>query len=126
MTQFKKPANILVLTKLKEELFNACSLVKQKDFKAPPNHIGLVVDSMSLFGAVMLPQDDTAKDYLKEIHESLPFLSNKILKLDKEADTKWVEAFMAVCKAHFAFVHKRYDAIHTWTGTKDTGFEKAF
>jgi len=83
-------------------------LVKQKDFKAPPNHIGIVIDSMNLFGVALLPADDTAKDYIKEIFDSLPFLGNKILNLNKEPDTKWVESFMAVCKAHFQFILKNF------------------
>lgn len=79
-----------VLGKKKQQYFDAASLVKQKDMKAPSNHMGIVVDSMNLFGAGLLPQDDSAKEFLKEMHDSLPFLGNKILKLEKEADSKWV------------------------------------
>ena len=125
-TKFKKPSNMLILTKKKQEFCDAVSLVKSKDFKAPVNHIGIILDSFSLFGAGLLPADDTGKDFLKEMHEVLPFLGNKILNLNKEADTKWVQSFLAVCKAHFDFVHKNYAATHTWTGTSEVGFEQAF
>ena len=125
-TKFAKPTNMLLLTKKKQEFFDALSLVKQKDFKAPVNHMGIILDSFSLFGAGLLPADDTGKEFLKEMHDSLPFLGNKIIKMDKANDTKWVESLLAVCKAHFQFVNKNYDAVHTWSGSSETGFEQAF
>lgn len=79
--------------------------------KAPPNHLGIVIDSMNLFGVALLPQDDSAKEFLKEMHDSLPFLGNKILKLEKEADSKWVTQFLSVCKAHHDFVQKNFAAV---------------
>jgi hypothetical protein len=121
--KFAKPTNMLLLTKKKQEFFDALSLVKQKDFKAPVNHMGIILDSFSLFGAGLLPADDTGKEFLKEMHDSLPFLGNKIIKMDKANDTKWVESLLAVCKAHFQFVNKNYDAVHTWSGSSETGFE---
>jgi hypothetical protein len=82
---------MLQLSKKKSEYYDASSLVKQKDLKAPPNHIGMVLDSFNLFGAGQMSLDEaTAKDYLKEIYESLPFLGNKILKMEKANDTNWV------------------------------------
>lgn len=117
---------MLVLTKKKQEFFDAVSLVKQKDFKAPVNHMGVILDSFSLFGAGLLPADETGKEFLKEMHDALPFLGNKILNMKKEGDTKWVESLMAVCKAHFQFINKNFSAIHTWTGTSETGFDQAF
>jgi hypothetical protein len=39
MAKFSKPTQMQFLLKRKEEVFNALSLVKQKDFKAPPNHL---------------------------------------------------------------------------------------
>jgi len=51
----------------------------------------MVIDSFNLFGAGQMSLDEaTAKDYLKEIYESLPFLGNKILKMEKANDSKWV------------------------------------
>lgn len=70
-----------------------------------------------------MPADETGKEFLKEMHDALPFLGNKIRKLEKESDTKWVEALLAFCKAHFEFVNKNWSAIHTWSTTGDTNFE---
>lgn len=81
--KYSKPADLKVLGNKKQQFFDAASLVKQKDFKAPPNHIGIVIDSMNLFGSALLPADDSAKEFLKEIYDSLPFLGNKILKMEK-------------------------------------------
>jgi hypothetical protein len=92
--------------------------------KAPVTHIGLLLDSFNLFGAGLITNDETGKEYLKEIYDSLPFLSNKILKLEKENDTKWAEALMAICKAHHSFIQKNFDAVHAWTGTQ-AGLEQA-
>jgi len=43
-----------VLVKKLHEISSAVGLVKQKDMKAPPNHMGLIVDSLALFGASLL------------------------------------------------------------------------
>lgn len=88
--------------------------------------MGVLLDSFTLFGAGLLPADETGKEFLKEMHDALPFLGNKILKMEKASDTKWVHALLVVCKAHFDFISKNYSAIHTWTGASETGFEQAF
>lgn len=117
---------MLILAKKKQEFFDAISLVKQKDFKAPVNHIGIVLDSLNLFAVGLLPADETGKEFVTEIHDTLPFLGNKILKMEKEGDSKWVSAFMEVCKAHHIFILKNFNAVHTWSGTSETGFDQAF
>jgi hypothetical protein len=125
-SKYSKPADLKILATKKQKFFDAASLVKQKDLKAPPNHIGIIIDSMNLFGSALLPADDSAKEFLKEIYESLPFLGNKILMMEKPLDTAWVTQFLLVCKAHYEFIAKNFAAVHTWSGTEAAGFEQAF
>jgi len=39
-----------------------------------------------------------------------------VLKLDKEADTKWFNAYKDLNAAILAFILKRLDSISRWTG----------
>lgn len=50
---------------------------------------------------------------------------NKILRMDKEKDTKWVESFMAICKAHFTFILSNFSKIHEWNG-QEANFQAEF
>jgi hypothetical protein len=72
--------------------------------KAPPNHIALVSDSLSLFCPFLIEDSEDGKEFFKETYSTLPFPGNKVLKLEKELDTKWHDAFMEVMKGHYDFV----------------------
>lgn len=59
------------------------------------------------------------KDYFKEMHLCLPNNGNKILKMDKENDTKWCNAFVEFFDAHVAFIKKNWNALFEWKGTQE-------
>lgn len=69
---------------------------------------------------------DELKDFLKEMYDAIFFYGNKVLKLDKELDTKWFEAYKDLCEAQFNFVVSRKDTITKWTGTEDASGAAAF
>jgi len=107
------------LLKLRNANTEEIERVAKKDMKSPPQHMKLVSDAMALFGFQLLQNDDDSKEYFKESHLALPFVGNKILKLEKAADTTWVEKFMALNKAHYDFVVKNFEACLAWTGSQD-------
>lgn len=100
--------------------------MKAKDFKAPPNHMQTLVDALNIFGVVFMTPGDDMKDYLKEMYEAIYFYGNKVLKLDKDLDTKWFNALSAVCEAHFKFAIKNIDSVTKWTGSSNVGVEQSF
>jgi len=55
----------------------------------------------------------------------LAFLGNKILKMEKDLDTKWHDAYMEVAKAHFDFMMTNWKAVHAWTGSQTDGLASA-
>lgn len=55
----------------------------------------------------------------KERYDGIYFYGNKVLKLDKEKDSAWFNAYSAVAKAHFEFLDQRRDTILEWKGTED-------
>jgi len=107
------------------EIYKAIEHVKMKDRKSPINHMGIVLDSIGLFGSSTMAPDSSGSDYIGEIYETLPFLGNKILKDNKEADNKWVEAFLDITKAHKNFLKAKWVQVHQWSGSQESGFEEA-
>jgi len=124
--QFAKPTDLVFLGKKKEEIANSIATVKAKDFKAPPNHLQTLVDALGIFGVVFMIPGDDMKDYLKEMYEGIYFNGNKVLKLDKDLDTKWFNALSAVCEAHYKFTIKNIDSVTKWTGSSNVGVEASF
>lgn len=101
--------------------------MKRKDFKAPPNHLQTIIDGFNLFGWISLNAGDELKDFMKEMYEAIFFYGNKILKLEKELDSKWFNAYKDLCEAQFNFIALRKDSITKWTGAEaGTGAQAAF
>mmetsp|Transcript_31156 Transcript_31156/g.42321 ORF Transcript_31156/g.42321 Transcript_31156/m.42321 type:complete len:179 (-) Transcript_31156:220-756(-) len=55
----------------------------------------------------------------KDRYDGIFFYGNKVLKLDKEKDSAWFNAYSAVAKAHFDFLNQRRDSILEWKGSDD-------
>lgn len=123
--QHKKPADLMPLIAKRNAHAEACGKVKQKDMKAPQHHMALICDAMNIFGSSMLGNDEDSKEFYKETHNALPFPGNKILKMDKELDTKWVNAFLDICKAHFTFVLANLQAQSEWKGSTEVNLVEA-
>ncbi len=101
--------------------------VKRKDFKAPQNHLQTIIDGFNLFGWISLNAGDELKDFMKEMYEAIFFYGNKILKLEKELDSKWFNSYKDLCEAQFNFIASRKDSITKWTGAEaGTGAQTAF
>lgn len=122
--RFKKPADMSPLYAQFKVLLADVDNIARKDIKAPPQHTGIVNDAFQMFLFHSMEAEGSV-DYMKELLDQLPFRGNKILKMDKENDTNWVNAFMAVCKAHNAFYKAHWEEAHTWKGSSDAGFAEA-
>lgn len=68
MAKFKQPADGAFLAAKNNEIVAAASLVKQKDFKSPPNHMQTVIDGMQMF-AYPFFQGDALKESIKDFFE---------------------------------------------------------
>lgn len=81
---------------LKEDAIKMCTEamdVKQKDMKAPPNHMQTLIDGMGLFTWCFFGSANEIKDHLDEVIGQIPFYGNKVLTMDKELDTAWYNAY---------------------------------
>ena len=81
---------------------------------------------MNMFGYIYLPAGDELRDWIKDIFDQISFYGNKVLKLDKEPDTKWFNAFKDLNSAILAFVLKRLTTITTWSGKESATNAKDF
>jgi len=121
----KKPADLMPLLAKRNAHAEAAGKVKQKDLKAPPHHMAVICDAMGIFGNALLGNDDDSKEFYKETCGAVQFPANKILKLDKEPDTKWVNSITGICKAHFDFVMGNFAAQLEWKGSADVNLADA-
>lgn len=126
MSQFKKPSDFNFLCESLKKVVEEVSLVKQKDFKAPPNHLQTVIDGFSLLSWFVFGNSEELYDFTTEYYNAIFFYGNKVLKLEKEKDSKWFNAYADLCKAHFDFVLARRDSILLWTGSQDPAGLPAF
>lgn len=126
MAQFKKPADTNFLKgpyiPIAQDLLN----VKDKDLKAPPNHIQSVSDAVTCFFWYTAPGQDDCVDFLKENHGNIFFYGNKILKQNSEKDTNWINALTELSGALKDFIIPRAETILNWTGNEDSAGAKAF
>ena len=109
---FKKPTDLQPLFEKYKALVAEVDEIARKDRKVPVQHAGLVNDALALFACHAWEANGGSVDYMKELHDALPFRGNKILKMDKPADTNWVNAFMAVCTAMRDFYVEKWFEIH--------------
>lgn len=100
--------------------------VKDKDFKAPPNHIQCVLDGVTCFFWFGSPGQDDCVDFLKENHGNIFFYSNKILKTGGEPDTNWTNAYTDLAAVLKDFVTPKAETILVWTGTEESSGARAF
>ena len=126
MAKFKKPADITWLGAPYGPIGADLQQVKDRDFKAPPNHIQCILDGLSPFFWFGQSGQDDVEDHLKETTGNIFFFANKILKEDKEAHTKWTNAYTDLASAIKDFIIPKKENILSWTGTEDGAGAKAF
>merc|ERR1712150_303106 len=126
MAKFKKPADTLFLKDPYGALAEDMNKVKDRDMKAPVNHMKGLCDSIPIFFWFSATSGEEAKDYLVEFHGQIFFWTNKILKEDKPLDVAWTNAFTAVATALKDFVVERRDTILNRNGAEDGAGAKAF
>ena len=95
--EYKKPENVQVMLTKARDISAALEKVKMKDFKAPKYHMELLCNTCGIFSTFLLENNDDAKEYFKEQHNSLPFPGNRIRKLEKELDSAWVDCYLDLC-----------------------------
>lgn len=125
MAKFQQPADGAFMASKNNEMVNAASLVKQKDFKSPPNHMQTVIDGMQMF-AYPFFQGDALKESIKDFFEQISFYGNKVLKMDKELDSKWYSAFRTTNEAILSFVLMNMAKVSVWTGKEDAAGAQAY
>jgi len=126
LAKFKKPADFMFLLNPGKAAHEAGDLVHRKDFKAPPNHLKAVVDGYQLFQWPFYPSQDELRDNVKEFFGQIPFYGNKVIKLEKEADTKWYTAYLDLAQSVHDFLVERCDGIQDWTGKEDAAGAEAY
>lgn len=125
MAKFAQPADFSFLTAKNVEVINAASLVKQKDFKSPPNHMQTVIDGMQMFSYPFF-EGDALKESIKDFFEQISFYGNKVLSLGKDQDSKWYNAFKDLNSAILGFVLKKLGSISKWSGKEDQSGAAAY
>lgn len=126
MSKFAQPADFSFLCAKMNEYSAAAALVKQKDFKSPPNHMQTVIDGFQLFTYVGYPEAAVLKEVVKDFHDQVAFYGNKVLKMDKDLDTKWYNCFKELCGAFHSFVLKNSSNIAVWRGKEDAAGAEAY
>ena len=128
MAKFKKPANIQFIKEPFKAFQADMQNVKDKDFKAPPNHIKTVLDGVDCMFWYMAAGQDDVRDDIEENHANIAFFGNKILKLPNktEKDENWVNAYYDLAKTHKDFIQPKCATILDWTGTEADSGAKAF
>lgn len=125
MAKFKQPQDMAFVVAKNNEIVSAASLVKQKDFKSPPNHMQCMIDGMQMF-AYPFFNDEELKESIKDFHDQISFYGNKVLKLDKDLDTKWYTAFKALTEAILSFVLMNLGKVSKWSGSEDAAGAQAY
>ena len=126
MGKFKKPADNNFLKNPYVALAQDLNQVKDRDMKAPVNHMKAICDAVSMFFWFSAAGQDDCVDYVKEFHGQIFFWSNKILKDNKENDIKWTNAFTDLATALKDFIVARAETILEWTGKEDGAGAAAF
>lgn len=80
------------------EFSQAVELVLKKDFKSPRDHLQTVISGLQMFSYPFY-DDEAIKDVMTSHYEEVSFPGNKVLKLGKDLDTKWVSTFKDNCTA---------------------------
>jgi len=119
MGAFSKPTDLKFISEHVSAVYKEAAAAKQKDFRAPPHHLQTVIDGFNLFVWPLCPNSEDLKDYLNENYNAIFFFGNKVLKLDKDLDTAWFNAYKEVAHAHYEFVNSRLDSILEWGGSVD-------
>ncbi len=63
--------------------------------------------------------DEAIKDVMTSHYEEVSFPGNKVLKLGKDLDSKWVSAFKDSCTAIHQFILKNLRTVNKWSGSED-------
>ena len=120
LDKFAKPADLGFISNAIAEVSETQSVVMKKDMKAPPSHMHTMIDGLNLFMWPLMAPGDELQDYLKQTNDEINFYGNKVLKLDKEKDTTWYNAYRSVVEAYLAFFA---GADVRWTGKETSGVE---
>jgi hypothetical protein len=70
--------------------------------------------------------DEELKESIKDFHDQISFYGNKVLKLDKDLDTKWYTAFKALTEAILSFVLMNLGKVSKWSGSEDAAGAQAY
>lgn len=84
-----------------------------------------VIDGMQMFVYPFF-QGDALKESMKDFFEQISFYGNKVLKLDKDLDTKWFNAFKDLNAAILSFILMKLSTISTWSGKEESSSAQAY
>merc|ERR1712228_782998 len=107
----KKPADTVFLKAPYEPIAIDMNNVKDRDMKAPINHMKGLCDALTMFFWFSATSPAECIDFLKEYHGQVFFWTNKILKTGSDSDHAWTNAFTDLLGAFKDFVSTRAETI---------------
>jgi len=72
--------------------------------KAPRFHMQALIDGWQLFNWIWFVDKDELEEQWPTFKDAVYFNGNKVLEMDKELDTAWMDALYNVSKATHGFV----------------------
>ena len=100
-----------------QEIGNEVGTVKQKNFKSPPNHLQVVIDSLNMFNYPFYSLEDL-EDVIKDTCSQIDFYGNKVLRENKPEHEAWYNSFKDLNQAILSFVLKNKEHMH-FKGSED-------
>lgn len=88
--------------------------------KSPPKHMQTMIDSLDMFNYICMDDKEALDESIKSFCDQIDFYGNQVLKMDKDLDSKWINAHKEVNKAIKSFVLMNIDKLCKWPGTKDS------
>ena len=118
MDAHKKPSEFAWAFAKNGEVWQSIDTVKAKDFKAPPNHLQVLMDGVALFSWPAHMPGDELTDQIKDVVDQINFYGNKILKADKKPDNEWFESYRDMAQAirDFLIDPERIISVAQWRG----------
>ena len=67
-----------------------------------------------MFNWVVFGNENEMTDQIKEFWAQVPFYGNKVIKLNQEKDTAWVNAYYGVCETLRDYVINNATGLYCW------------
>lgn len=85
-----------------------------------------MIDGVLMFDFSHYEDKEALKETIKETCGQIDFYGNKVLKLEKDLDTKWYQSFKELNDHILAFVLSNSSVVSQWRGKEDPAGAEAF